>query len=44
MKSLLETISTILFFVFCLALMFVFHGEPNVWDKWHQAAMGVCKS
>jgi hypothetical protein len=42
MKSLLETVSTILFFIFCLALVFVLRGEPSLWDKWHQAAMGVC--
>jgi hypothetical protein len=22
-----------------VALVFVFHGEPDVWDKWHAKAM-----
>lgn len=43
MKDLLETITNILWFAFCMALFFVFHGEPSLWDKWHQVAMGVCK-
>ena len=27
-----------------LALFFVFQGEPDVWDQWHDRAMGrvVC--
>lgn len=24
-------------------LVFVFQGEPDLWDKWHAEAMGKCE-
>ena len=29
--------------VLVLAIFFLFEGEPDVWDKLHAAAMGLCK-
>jgi hypothetical protein len=43
MRALLETVALIIFCVFIMALAFVFDGEPDVWDMWHKAAMGMCK-
>jgi len=43
MKTLLETLSEILFYAFILALFFVFDGEPDLWDKLHDQAMGSAK-
>jgi hypothetical protein len=37
-KDLLETIGTILFVSFCLAILFVLQGEPSLWDLWQEAA------
>lgn len=34
-----ETLSTILFFTFMLALVFLLKGEPSLWDKLHERAM-----
>lgn len=39
MKTLLETLSGIMFFVFILALFFVFDGKPDLWDKLRDRAM-----
>lgn len=36
MKDLLELIVLV---GFVLAIMFVFGGEPDLWDKWHADAM-----
>ena len=30
-----------LFIAFVFALFFIFQGEPDLWDKWHDQAMGV---
>lgn len=38
MKSLLETIGTILFVAFCLVITFVLQGDPSLWDLWQEAA------
>jgi hypothetical protein len=31
---------------FVFALIFVFEGDPDLWDKWHAQAMGdyTCKT
>ena len=33
------------FMVWLLVLVFLFHGEPNVWDRLHEKAMSmeICK-
>ena len=45
MKDLLETFSAVVSFVCVMALVFIFKGEPSLWDVWHQRAMGasVCE-
>jgi len=44
MKELLETVSGILFFASLLALLFIFDGTPDLWDKWHEKVMSEsCK-
>jgi len=43
MKRIDETIAAILFVVFILALIFLLEGKPSVWDRLHDAAIGVCK-
>lgn len=34
-----DTIGLVTFIGFILLLFFVFSGEPDLWDKWHAAAM-----
>jgi len=34
-----EMVSTILGWVFIMFLFFIFTGEPDLWDKWHDQAM-----
>lgn len=41
MKELGQAIGSILWILLILALVFVFYGEPDVWDKWHTMAMGA---
>jgi len=36
-----ETVSTILGCVFGLFLFFIFDGEPDLWDKWHEQEMKI---
>jgi hypothetical protein len=43
MNKLFETVAGILFFAFCLALVFLFTGEPSLWDLMHAAAMAKFK-
>lgn len=44
MKHIGEAIASILSCLLILALLFVFDGEPDLWDKWHAMAMGTeCK-
>lgn len=45
MKDLLETLSFWIGIACVLALVFLFHGTPNVWDRLHEKAMGTteCK-
>jgi len=31
----------VIFWTFVLALIFVFQGEPDLWDRWHAKAMGT---
>ncbi len=38
-----EVLSTILFFAFMLAIVFLFHGEPSLWDLLHARAMEALK-
>lgn len=33
-------ISQMLWGILIFAMLFVFYGEPDLWDKWHEAAMG----
>lgn len=39
MKDLLEVISAILVVSFILIMVFIFVGEPDLWDKWHNTLM-----
>ena len=48
MNKLLEALAEILEWAFFIAvvlgLFWVFHGEPDLWDKWHDQAMqDACK-
>lgn len=36
----MDTLATV---VVILGLVFLFKGEPDVWDKWHAEAMGKCQ-
>lgn len=38
-KQLAATVDLILWTVFALALVFLFSGDPDIWDKWHAHAM-----
>lgn len=40
MKALLAMIEWILFMSFIFALLFLFDGEPDLWDKFRSQAMG----
>lgn len=42
-KSLVNTLDLILFVVFVAGLIFLFEGDPDVWDVLHAAAMHGCK-
>ena len=45
MKALAEVLAGILIVAASLALFFLFDGTPDLWDKWHAAAMGKeCKA
>jgi hypothetical protein len=37
------TIGDFLFFVLIIALFFLFHGDPTVWDALQNSAKGLCK-
>lgn len=41
MKSLFETVEMILLILLVLGLVFLFTGEPDLWDKLHAAAMAA---
>jgi hypothetical protein len=43
MKAIGDVVAQILVWLFVAALVFVFQGSPDLWDKWHAAAMGDCK-
>lgn len=36
-----DILELMLIIVIISALAFVFQGEPDIWDKWHAAAMGT---
>jgi hypothetical protein len=40
MKELAQAIGSILWMLLILALVFLFYGEPDLWDRWHALAMG----
>ena len=39
MKDLLEVLSLFALVGGVLVLFFIFSGEPDLWDKWHERAM-----
>jgi hypothetical protein len=39
MNIFFETLSVIALVATALALTFIFEGEPDLWDKWHEQAM-----
>jgi len=41
MKDLLETLSLFALIAGVLGLFFIFSGEPDLWDKWHERAMAA---
>lgn len=41
MKKLLEELAEWIPVVLILALVFLFYGSPDVWDRLHDRAMGV---
>lgn len=45
MKDLLETLSLFVLIAGVLGLFFIFSGEPDLWDRWHERAMAdaACK-
>lgn len=43
MNNLLGAITLTLLIVVVLGLFFLFGGDPDVWDKLHNVALGVCK-
>ena len=43
MKKLLETLSDILMFLLFVFFVFLFNGEPDLWDVMHAAAMAKFK-
>lgn len=40
MRYFLNVLGVVLWFATVLALFFIFTGEPDLWDKWHNQAMG----
>lgn len=42
MKALCEAIALIVLCVFWLGVWFIFDGNPDIWDKWHDRAMQEC--
>jgi hypothetical protein len=43
MKDLLDTLNNALCILIALALVFLFIGEPDLWDRLHDKAMnGAC--
>lgn len=43
MKGLLEALALILLVTFGIAVVFVFVGEPDIWDHLHAAAIEALK-
>jgi len=43
MSSFLETLSVVLLVAFIMLLVFLFTGEPDLWDALHEQAMRVVK-
>lgn len=40
MDDFLETLAFVLIIVAIAVLFFIFQGSPDLWDKWHDRAMG----
>lgn len=38
-----EFVETLLFLAFCLVLVFLFKGNPSLWDLLHAKAMEACR-
>lgn len=43
MDEFLSRIGLVIFLSFMFLVLFVFWGDPDLWDLWHAKAMGACK-
>jgi len=41
MKKFFEELADWVWIIMLLGVVFLFHGEPDVWDRLHDRAMGV---
>jgi hypothetical protein len=43
MKDLLEVIAASIVAIVIFGAIFILQGNPSLWDKWHDEAMGKCE-
>ncbi len=43
MKDLLEVIAASIAAAVIFGAIFILQGNPSLWDKWHDEAMGKCE-